>query len=199
MKKLVQSTMLVIALAGFAATAAQAGVKVEICHVPPGNPANFHSITVSEKALPAHLAHGDLAGSCFASCDMLCDDGDACTIDACDETETCLVDHPQVDCDDSLLCTTDNCDPTDGCQYAAIVCNDGDECTVDMCNPMDDRRRREQLRVAQLHAQRVDQKHQRTGVGLVHVDRRRRNRGARGRDGAGIGGGCRGVEGDAQA
>jgi hypothetical protein len=32
---------------------------VTICHVPPGNPANAHSITVGAPAVPAHLAHGD--------------------------------------------------------------------------------------------------------------------------------------------
>lgn len=43
----------------------QAGTdKVTICHIPPGNPANAHSITVSDSALPAHLAHGDSVGDC---------------------------------------------------------------------------------------------------------------------------------------
>jgi hypothetical protein len=38
--------------------------KVTICHIPPGNPANAHSITVGSPALRAHLAHGDSAGAC---------------------------------------------------------------------------------------------------------------------------------------
>ena len=38
--------------------------KVEICHIPPGNPDNFHTITISENAFAAHLAHGDLSGAC---------------------------------------------------------------------------------------------------------------------------------------
>jgi len=38
--------------------------KVTICHIPPGNPANAHSITVSINAVPAHLAHGDAIGQC---------------------------------------------------------------------------------------------------------------------------------------
>ncbi len=38
--------------------------KITICHIPPGNPANAHSITVSINALDAHLAHGDFVGSC---------------------------------------------------------------------------------------------------------------------------------------
>jgi len=35
--------------------------KVTICHIPPGNPSNAHLITISENAVPAHLAHGDPA------------------------------------------------------------------------------------------------------------------------------------------
>ncbi len=42
--------------------------KVTICHIPPGNPDNAHFITISIRALPAHLAHGDpppgVAGPC---------------------------------------------------------------------------------------------------------------------------------------
>lgn len=40
--------------------------KVDICHRPPGNPANFHTITVGAPAVPAHLAHGDREGDCLA-------------------------------------------------------------------------------------------------------------------------------------
>jgi hypothetical protein len=38
--------------------------KVTICHIPPGNPDNAHTISVSENAVPAHLAHGDTIGEC---------------------------------------------------------------------------------------------------------------------------------------
>jgi hypothetical protein len=37
---------------------------VTICHIPPGNPANAHSITVGAPAVPAHRAHGDPLGPC---------------------------------------------------------------------------------------------------------------------------------------
>lgn len=65
MKKLiiasaVAAVMLASALPVFAGPAP----KVDICHVPPGNPANAHTITVSENAIPAHLAHGDDRGAC---------------------------------------------------------------------------------------------------------------------------------------
>ena len=38
--------------------------KVLICHIPPGNPGNEHTISVSVNAVPAHLAHGDHLGPC---------------------------------------------------------------------------------------------------------------------------------------
>lgn len=51
--------------AGSATGAGSLGVtKVTICHIPPGNPANAHSITVGSPAVRAHLAHGDSLGAC---------------------------------------------------------------------------------------------------------------------------------------
>ena len=38
--------------------------KVTLCHIPPGNPANAHTISVGAPAVPAHLAHGDYLGPC---------------------------------------------------------------------------------------------------------------------------------------
>ncbi|MFC1745538.1 Ig-like domain-containing protein [Candidatus Riflebacteria bacterium] len=37
---------------------------ITICHVPPGNPANRHTITIAESAWSAHEAHGDTQGEC---------------------------------------------------------------------------------------------------------------------------------------
>src|SRR6185295_19387348 len=45
------------------AASAAAG-KVTICHIPPGNPGNAHTITVGASAVPAHQAHGDTLGAC---------------------------------------------------------------------------------------------------------------------------------------
>jgi hypothetical protein len=42
-------------------------IKVTICHIPPGNPANEHTIVVGAPAVPAHLAHGDYLGACLAT------------------------------------------------------------------------------------------------------------------------------------
>lgn len=38
--------------------------KVKVCHIPPGNPANRHTIMISASAVDAHLAHGDFKGDC---------------------------------------------------------------------------------------------------------------------------------------
>ena len=54
-----------------------ASEKVNVCHIPIGNPENFHTITVSQNALPGHLAHGDQPGACNDYCATLCVDGDA--------------------------------------------------------------------------------------------------------------------------
>jgi chromosome segregation ATPase len=41
--------------------------KVTICHIPPGNEDNPHTITIGESALEAHQAHGDTIGECVTS------------------------------------------------------------------------------------------------------------------------------------
>ena len=38
--------------------------KITICHIPPGNPDNKKTITISLSAWPAHRAHGDTEGAC---------------------------------------------------------------------------------------------------------------------------------------
>jgi len=40
------------------------GGWITICHIPPGNPGNPVTITISTNALSAHLAHGDNIGPC---------------------------------------------------------------------------------------------------------------------------------------
>lgn len=58
-----------------------------------------------------------------------CDDGDACTDDACVDG-TC--NNTPLDCDDDDACTTDAC--VDGaCDSTQTDCDDGDVCTDDSC------------------------------------------------------------------
>ena len=54
-----------IGIAAFHVPGAMAGeAKVDVCHIPPGNPDNAHTITISENAVSAHLDHGDFLGAC---------------------------------------------------------------------------------------------------------------------------------------
>ena len=78
--------IVVALLLAAASLPAFAAAKVDVYHIPPGNPLGWHTLSVSSNALAAHLAHGDLEGSCAESCEALCDDADACTQDI----ETCL-------------------------------------------------------------------------------------------------------------
>ena len=63
-----QARLLVHFCIGLASVYAQGALaqaaKVDVCHIPPGNPANAHTITISENALDTHLAHGDSVGAC---------------------------------------------------------------------------------------------------------------------------------------
>jgi hypothetical protein len=122
--------VLLFGITSFASPAAAGSAKVEVCHFPPGNPDNFHTITISEKAFSAHLAHGDLGGACNALCATICDDENACTIDDTADCEEvgCPVSSTPVDCNDQNECTADSCDPVEGCVNAASV---GDECDDD--------------------------------------------------------------------
>jgi hypothetical protein len=135
MRLLIRCAMILTAVAAFGPTAVLAANRVKLCHRPPDNPENYHTIFISENALPNHLGHGDLTGSCDTLEDDLCNDQNPCTIDAfIPGTETCADDHPPVDCDDENPCTKDQCDPMQGCISALIDCTDNDLCTVDMCD-----------------------------------------------------------------
>lgn len=48
----------------FLNTAVAAEGKVDVCHIPPGNPENTRTITISENAVSTHLDHGDHLGPC---------------------------------------------------------------------------------------------------------------------------------------
>jgi hypothetical protein len=65
--------------------------KVEICHFPSGNTANFHTIKVAATSLPAHAKHGDfLEGPCDDIDESCCDDEDGGTQNICNsETGAC--------------------------------------------------------------------------------------------------------------
>ena len=130
--------LLLLGMASFASAAPAA--KIEVCHFPPGNPDNFHTITISEKAFSAHLAHGDLGEACNALCATICDDGNKCTIDDTADCEEvgCPTSSTPVDCNDQNGCTADSCDIASGCVNTARLgetCDDAQVCSgPDTCN-----------------------------------------------------------------
>lgn len=69
--------------------------KITMCHLPPGNPANAHTISVGPPAFKAHLAHGDYLGACGPVSCIGEDDG------PCSSTRDCC---EGLTCDQSSLC-----------------------------------------------------------------------------------------------
>lgn len=109
---------------------ADAGDKVTICHIPPGNPANFHTISVSANAVDKHMEnHGDFLGECCGMIANVCGvPGDKCKAYDCAADECSLVD---VECGDIACMDLAQCDPVEGCQYTNRVCPEGEVCNPD--------------------------------------------------------------------
>jgi hypothetical protein len=64
------------------------------------------------------------------------DDGNACTIDACDPS-TGVVTHTPVAINDNNVCTADACDPATGAvTHNPVATDDGNACTTDACDPV---------------------------------------------------------------
>lgn len=77
----------------------------------------------------------DGAGQCRPGTPLICDDGNACTDDACDPQSGCVHTSNMDPCDDDDTCTTD-----DVCTNGACLgkpppeCDDGNPCTDDSCD-----------------------------------------------------------------
>jgi hypothetical protein len=134
MKHVIGRVLFAQLLAGLAtASLTPAPVRAEdqvvLCHFPPGNPDNFHTLTVGADAVDAHLRnHGDALGECCAI-DDICDDGNACTANFCGD-DACT--SEPVDCDDGDPCTVEvGCDPDTGCISRPVVCDEGRACNSD--------------------------------------------------------------------
>ena len=129
--------------------------KVDLCHIPPGDPENRHSISVGTSAVDMHLAHGDFLGACEPDEEdgdgTLDSDGDGVTDeeDSCASTPTgevpdatgCSCSQRDSDSDGVADCD-DNCPDTasgvgvdaNGCPVAPLdVDNDGVVDGSDMC------------------------------------------------------------------
>lgn len=76
-----------------------------------------------------------LQGVCTGSADVDCDDGNVCTLDACDPMAGCKHTHQQGACDDGNACTVEDFCLDSACKPgSALDCNDGDVCTFDNCH-----------------------------------------------------------------
>jgi len=87
--------------------------KVTVCHRPPGNPANSHTLSISKSALKAHLGHGDVLGRC---------------------APTCAADG--ADCAAAGDCCSDNCDAgvcAAACGTSGQGCESGADCCSGVC------------------------------------------------------------------
>ncbi len=72
------------------------------------------------------------SGKCTGGGPLVCNDGNACTKDACQAGFGCVYQALDVSaCDDANPCTSDGCDPGSGCNhgYVSGVCNDNNACT----------------------------------------------------------------------
>ncbi len=78
---------------------------------------------------------------CQAGTPVNCDDGIACTVDACSEaTDVCVNQADDALCDNGLFCDgAETCDAVLGCQAGpAPDCDDGVACTIDSCDEVGD-------------------------------------------------------------
>ncbi|MBJ6764153.1 hypothetical protein JGU66_25545 [Myxococcaceae bacterium JPH2] len=97
---------------------------VTVCHIPPGNPANAHTITVGEPAVKAHLRHGDTLGACGGDAGTPTDGGssevDAGSGGGEDAGSACLPQGAECDsqggstCCDRMVCIEGQCSPVLG-------------------------------------------------------------------------------------
>ena len=98
-----------LSLLAFVTAANAKSVKADICHIPPGNPANAHFISVGERAVAAHVAnHGD---------EVVAGDG-SCTVGVGE----CIVDASLGCSSGGLFC---DADPTDPPEITELSCDDG--------------------------------------------------------------------------
>jgi hypothetical protein len=76
-------------------------------------------------------------GKCVPKSQKLCNDGEPCTVDACDpQTGLCTFTDSKGSCDDGNPCTlNDFCENAKCKSGTARDCDDQNPCTVDLCDP----------------------------------------------------------------
>jgi Proprotein convertase P-domain len=110
----------------------------DACNEPSGTCSNTANDGACDDGLACNgLETCDTLFDCQAGVAVNCDDGVACTADACNEPSgTCSNAADDAVCDDGLFCNgAETCDAVFDCQAGAMVnCDDGVSCTDDSCN-----------------------------------------------------------------
>jgi hypothetical protein len=103
-----------------------------------------HFCSGTERCAPGAAGAG--ADGCIAGVAPVCDDGLACTTDACSAvSDTCVATPVDATCNDGLVCDgTERCMPSSatadarGCVAGTMPsCDDGAGCTMDQCSEVD--------------------------------------------------------------
>jgi hypothetical protein len=106
--------------------------QVTICHVPPGNPNNVHTITVSTNAVPAHLRHGDAV--CAPGNEDCCfNSGTSTAVCTNLETDATNCGGCGITCGENEVCNEGSCVPKEACPVATVCggfvpCGDDPQC-----------------------------------------------------------------------
>jgi hypothetical protein len=76
------------------------------------------------------------SGLCLPGVPLVCNDGNSCTDDSCDQQLGCLYQANELACDDGNACTLNDMCSSGKCQSSvALECEDDDVCTTDKCTP----------------------------------------------------------------
>lgn len=74
-----------------------------------------------------------VTSGCSEPAKKVCDDGNACTQNKCNDATGCDFSTP-TDCSTPFKCLDSTCYPSSGCAYSAKSCADTSKCTQDLCN-----------------------------------------------------------------
>lgn len=110
------------------------GCEVAVCNAATGRCVRLAAVDGTPCTDREACTEGDhcAQGRCMPGRPLDCDDGNPCTVDACDRG--CV--HSPIDglCDDDNVCTQrDQCE-RGRCRGVPRTCEDGDPCTADACD-----------------------------------------------------------------
>ncbi len=102
---------------------------------PPSNEPDARAGDADASVDAGRLDAGVPSGALPCDDDGDCEDGIACTMDACDPRGFCRNQIDPASCQDGVFCNgAELCDPERGCVPGDTPCNDGDVCTIPQCD-----------------------------------------------------------------